>query len=140
MTLKSQLKTSVAAPHAPAQSQPTKVASPGFGHNSGATQPIGAAPPKTMTIPEAGWIYYGLSKNGSYDAAARGEIPFIVVGRLKKVSVARMEQIMADGVSPVVSPPPIETSAKPAKALPKPSKHSRSTAMRRRDHQLEPVD
>ena len=97
-------------------------------------------PPKTLSIPEAGWIYFGLSKNGSYDAASRGEIPFIVVGRLKRVSVSKMEQIMADGVGVAAPPPPIETLVKPVKALAKPSKYPRSTAMRRRDHQLEPVD
>ena len=122
MTSKAQLKAPVAAPRAPKSPRDE------------------AAPPKTMTIPEAGWIYFGLSKNGSYDAAARGEIPYIVVGRLKKVSVARMEQIMADGVSIVPPAPPIETPVKPAKAIPKPSKYPRSTAVRRRDHQLESVD
>ena len=100
-----------------------------------------AAPPKTLSIPEAGYLYFGLSKNGSYDAASRGEIPYIVVGRLKRVSVARMEQIMADGVSIAPpTPPPIETPVKPAKAPAKPSKYPRSTAVRRRDSLLETVD
>ena len=44
-----------------------------------------------------------------------------------------MEQMMADGVGVAAPPPPIETPAKPAKALAKPSKYPRSTAMRRRD-------
>ncbi len=121
MTLKSQLKTSAAAPRAPESHERHE-----------------AAPPKTLSIPEAGHLYFGLSKNGSYDAAARGEIPYIVVGRLKRVSVAKMEQIMADGVSIVPHPPPIETPVKPVKALAKPSKYPRSTAMRRRAP--EPVD
>ena len=123
MPLKSQLKTSGArlpVPESPERNE--------------------AAPPKTLSIPEAGHLYFGLSKNGSYDAAARGEIPFIVVGRLKRVSVSKMEQIMADGVGVAAPPPPIETLVKPVKALAKPSKYPRSTAMRRRDHQLEPVD
>ncbi len=30
-----------------------------------------AAPAKTLSIPEAGHLYFGLSKNGAYDAAAR---------------------------------------------------------------------
>jgi hypothetical protein len=123
MPLKSQLKAFVGAPRALESPERNE-----------------AAPPKTLSIPEAGWIYFGLSKNGSYDAAGRGEIPFIVVGRLKRVSVARMEQIMADGVGAAVPPPPIETPAEPVKALNKPSKYPRSTAMRRRDHQLESVD
>jgi hypothetical protein len=49
---------------------------------------------KTLSIPEAGARYFGLSKNGSYHAAARGEIPFIEIGRLKRVPVVAMERMM----------------------------------------------
>ena len=66
MPLKSQLKTSVAGPGAPESLEPNE-----------------AAPPKTLSIPEAGRLYFGLSKNGSYDAAARGGLPFIRIGRLE---------------------------------------------------------
>jgi hypothetical protein len=38
-------------------------------------------------IPEAGAMA-GLSRNGSYDAARRGEIPVISFGRIKKVPKA----------------------------------------------------
>jgi hypothetical protein len=48
--------------------------------------------PQTLSVPEAGKTYYGLSRNGSYDAAARGEIPTIRVGRLLRVPVRAMEQ------------------------------------------------
>jgi len=34
---------------------------------------------------------FGLSRNGAYDAARRGEIPVIKVGRLKRVPVRAME-------------------------------------------------
>ena len=34
-------------------------------------------PPLTITVPEAGRKYFGLCRNASYDAAARGEIPVI---------------------------------------------------------------
>jgi hypothetical protein len=124
MTLKSRLKASAASPRAPEHSQPPE-----------------ATPPKTLSIPEAGHLYFGLSKNGSYDAAARGEIPYIVVGRLKRVSVAKMEQIMAEGVNITPThPPPIETPVKSAEALARPSKYPRSTAVKRRDPLLETVD
>jgi len=121
MTLKSQLKASVASPRAPEQSKPAE-----------------AAPRKTLSIPEAGHLYFGLSKNGSYDAAARGEIPYIVVGRLKRVSVAKMEQIMADGVNAAPPPPPLPLET-PTKAAPSSTKYPRSTAVKRRDSQLETV-
>jgi hypothetical protein len=55
--------------------------------------------PKTLSIPEAGARYFGLSKNGSYDAAARGDFPYIQVGRLKRVPVAAMERLMIEGVT-----------------------------------------
>ena len=45
----------------------------------------------TISVPEAGLRYFGLSRNGSYAAAARGEIPVIKVGRLKRVPVRAME-------------------------------------------------
>jgi hypothetical protein len=50
---------------------------------------------KTISIEEAGRIYYGLSRNGSYDAAKRGDIPTIKVGRLLRVPVAAMERRLA---------------------------------------------
>ncbi len=53
--------------------------------------------PKTMSVPEAGKVYYGLSRNGSYEAARRGDIPTIQVGRLLRVPVAAMERIVDQG-------------------------------------------
>jgi hypothetical protein len=50
---------------------------------------------KTLTVPEAGRIYYGLGRNASYDAARRGDIPTIRIGRLLRVPVAAMEQRLA---------------------------------------------
>ena len=57
--------------------------------------------PKTMSVPEAGAHYFGLSRNGSYDAAERGDIPYIEVGRLKRVPIVAMERRMESaGQSP----------------------------------------
>jgi hypothetical protein len=50
--------------------------------------------PLTLSIPEAGARYFGLSKNGSYDAAQRGEIPYIEIGRLKRVPIVQMDRLM----------------------------------------------
>ncbi len=50
--------------------------------------------PKTMTIPEAGREYLGIGRDASYQAASRGEIPYIQVGRLKRVPVVAMERIL----------------------------------------------
>ena len=51
----------------------------------------------TMTVPEAGKRYFGLSRNGSYDAAARGEIPTIRIGKLLRVPIKRMERLLEEG-------------------------------------------
>ena len=48
--------------------------------------------PLTTSVPEAGKRYFGLSRNASYDAAARGEIPTIKIGRLLRVPVRAMER------------------------------------------------
>jgi hypothetical protein len=54
--------------------------------------------PLTISVPEAGKKYFGLSRNASYDAAARGELPVIRIGRLLRVPVRALEQ-MLDGAS-----------------------------------------
>jgi hypothetical protein len=51
---------------------------------------------KTITVEDAGRIYFGLSRNGSYDAAKRGDIPTIKVGRLLRVPIAAMERRIAE--------------------------------------------
>ena len=48
----------------------------------------------TLSVPEAGARYFGLSRNGSYAAAARGEIPVIQIGRLKRVPVRALERML----------------------------------------------
>ena len=47
---------------------------------------------KTLTFPEAGHIYFGLGRNASYEAARRGDIPTIRIGRLLRVPVVQMER------------------------------------------------
>jgi hypothetical protein len=47
---------------------------------------------ETMSVPAAGKKYYDLSRNGSYDAASRGDLPTIRVGRLLRVPVRLMER------------------------------------------------
>ena len=49
----------------------------------------------TTSVPKAGKDYYGLSTNGSYAAARRGEIPTIKVGRLLRVPIRAMEAKLA---------------------------------------------
>jgi hypothetical protein len=54
--------------------------------------------PFTMSVPAAGKKYFGLSRNGSYAAAARGEIPTMDIGR-KKVALVRVLERMLEGAA-----------------------------------------
>jgi Helix-turn-helix domain len=58
--------------------------------------------PLTLSVPEAGKRYFGLSREGSYDAARRGDIPTIKIGRLLRVPVRAVEQ-MLDRALPRIS-------------------------------------
>jgi hypothetical protein len=48
--------------------------------------------PKTLTVPDAGRLYFDLGRNASYEAARRGDIPAIRIGRLLRVPVIAMER------------------------------------------------
>ncbi len=48
------------------------------------------------TVPIAGKAYYGLGTSASYEAARRGEIPTIRIGRRLVVPLAAMEKRLAD--------------------------------------------
>jgi hypothetical protein len=56
--------------------------------------------PLTLSVPEAGKRYFGLSRNGAYAAADRGEIPTIKIGRLLRVPVKAMEQLLESAGKP----------------------------------------
>jgi excisionase family DNA binding protein len=47
-----------------------------------------------MTVPEAGKLYFGLSRNASYAAVERGEIPVIQFGKLLRVPVRALEEML----------------------------------------------
>ncbi|MBX9773671.1 MAG: helix-turn-helix domain-containing protein [Xanthobacteraceae bacterium] len=55
--------------------------------------------PVTITVPEAGRRYFGLSRNGSYAAAERGEIPTVRIGRLLRVPVRALERMLDEAGS-----------------------------------------
>jgi hypothetical protein len=59
--------------------------------------------PKTISVPEAGRRYFDLSRDGSYQAARRGEIPTIRIGRLLRVPVVALERMLdkaSEGMAP----------------------------------------
>ena len=47
--------------------------------------------PKTLTVPKRARLYFSLGRNAPYDAARRGDIPTVRIGRLLRVPVAAME-------------------------------------------------
>jgi len=49
---------------------------------------------KTLSVPEAGERYFGLSRNASYEAAKRGEIPTIKIGGRIFVPIVAMERLL----------------------------------------------
>ena len=50
--------------------------------------------PRTISVPEAGRDYLGIGRDASYEAAKRGDIPVIRIGRLLRVPVAAMERML----------------------------------------------
>ena len=51
--------------------------------------------PLTISVPEAGRRYLDMSRGASYQAAERGEIPTVRIGRLLRVPVAAMDAMLA---------------------------------------------
>ena len=55
--------------------------------------------PLTLSVPHAGRKYFAMSRGASYEAAKRGDIPTVKIGRLLRVPVRAMEQ-MLDAAKP----------------------------------------
>lgn len=65
------------------------------------------APPNrpTMSVPLAGELYFGLSRNAAYEAARRGEIPTIRIGRRIFAVVAALDRMVSDAGQDVPKEP-----------------------------------
>ena len=50
--------------------------------------------PKTISVPKAGRVYLGIGRDAAYEAARRGDIPVIRIGRLLRVPVIAMERML----------------------------------------------
>ena len=48
----------------------------------------------TMSVPSAGKLYFGLGRNGSYAAAARGDIPTVRIGPTLRVPIRKLEAML----------------------------------------------
>src|SRR5438309_5821927 len=64
-------------------------------HKKKARAPV-ERPSATMSVPEAGKKYFGLSRNASYEAAARGQIPTVRILKFLRVPVTAMERMLAE--------------------------------------------
>lgn len=49
---------------------------------------------KTLSVPEAGRRYFGMGATASYEAAHRGDLPIIRIGKLLRVSVPALEEML----------------------------------------------
>jgi hypothetical protein len=62
--------------------------------------------PMTISVPEAGRRYFGLSRNASYMAAARGELPTVRMGRLLRVPIRALERMLdVASAGRIIDPP-----------------------------------
>jgi hypothetical protein len=52
----------------------------------------------TISVPEAGKRYFKLGRDGSYEAAKRGDIPVIRLGRRLRVPVAALERMLDEAL------------------------------------------
>lgn len=49
---------------------------------------------KTLSVVEAGRIYFNLGRDASYAAAHRGDLPVIKIGKILRVSVIALEMML----------------------------------------------
>jgi hypothetical protein len=54
----------------------------------------------TISAPEAGRRYFNLSRGASYEAAKRGDIPTIRIGRRIRVPVRALERMLDKAADP----------------------------------------
>lgn len=52
------------------------------------------SPPQVLSVPDAGRVYFKLGRNASYEAAHRGDIPTIRIGRKLVVPIRAMEKLL----------------------------------------------
>ncbi len=50
---------------------------------------------KTLTVPQAGKLYFNLERDAAYRAAQRGQLPTIRIGRTLRVPIVALEAMLA---------------------------------------------
>jgi hypothetical protein len=61
--------------------------------------------PLTISVPAAGKRYFGLSEQGSYDAARRGDIPTIRIGSRLRIPVRALEAMLDRAATSTIPEP-----------------------------------
>ena len=61
-------------------------------HNDSDASPVGR---QTITVPEAG-KRLGIGRNSAYEAARRGEIPVLKIGRRLLVPIAALDRLLKE--------------------------------------------
>lgn len=56
---------------------------------------------KTLSVPEAGRRYFDLCRGAPYEAAKRGDIPTVRIGRRKRVPVRALERMLDNATGEV---------------------------------------
>ena len=51
---------------------------------------------KTLSVPAAGLRYFALGRNAAYQAARRGDLPVIRIGRRLRVPIVALERMLAE--------------------------------------------
>ena len=52
--------------------------------------------PRTLSVPEAGRVYFGVGRDAAYEAARRGQIPVLRIGKFLRVPVVALERMLAE--------------------------------------------
>ena len=57
----------------------------------------------TLSVPDAGLQYFGLGRNASYAAAKRGDLPTIRLGKILRVPIRALEQMLDTAMKPTAT-------------------------------------
>ena len=60
--------------------------------------------PLTLSVPDAGRIYFGMGKNASYAAAEKGELPVVRIGRRRRVPIRALERMLDQAGARIADP------------------------------------
>ena len=60
--------------------------------------------PLTLSVPDAGRIYFGVGRNASYAAAEKGELPVVRIGRRRRVPIRALERMLDQAGARIAEP------------------------------------